>query len=227
MAGFFIPAICLGMHLSAAMRIVARPHWHVYPGDPARNAVRKLSNSSGCCIMLRSLLVILAFPLLSACAGVAVDDYSGESPRLIAEEFFSGTLLATGVVKDRRGKVIRRFSADIQASWTDGIGTLDEDFTFANGDKDRRVWRLEPQGQGRYRATAGDVVGNGEARVAGNAMFLDYVLRVPYGDGTIDLAIDDRMYLVSPNRLINESVMRKFGFTVGKILLVIERLDAR
>jgi hypothetical protein len=177
--------------------------------------------------MLRSFLAILAISLLSACAGVTVDDYQAESPALVAEAFFSGALLATGVVKDRRGKVIRRFSAAIEASWTDGIGTLDEDFTFDNGDKDRRVWRLEPQGQGIYRATAGDVVGNGEARVAGNAMFLEYVLRVPYGDGTIDLAIDDRMYLVTPDRLINESVMRKFGLRVGEILLVIERLDGK
>ena len=57
-------------------------------------------------------------------------------------------------------------------------------------------------------------------------MFLDYVLRVPYKDGTIDVRIDDRMYLVTPDTLINESVMRKFGFRVGEILLSIERIDA-
>jgi hypothetical protein len=56
-------------------------------------------------------------------------------------------------------------------------------------------------------------------------MFLKYVLRVPYGDGSIDLSIDDRMYLVTPDLLINESVMRKFGFRVGEILLTIQRVD--
>ena len=54
-------------------------------------------------------------------------------------------------------------------------------------------------------------------------MFLDYVLRIPYGDGTLDLRIDDRMYLVHPDVLINESTMTKFGFYVGEILLVITR----
>ena len=43
------------------------------------------------------------------------------------------------------------------------------------------------------------------------------------GDGTLDLRIDDRMYLVSPDVLINESRMFKFGFDVGEILLVIRR----
>ena len=221
-----MPVICAAMPLDARRASPDRAA-ETHAGDPERSAARNLIILSCSDLMLKRLFAILAIAFLSACAGVTVDDYQAEFPRLSAEDFFSGSLLATGVVKDRRGKVIRRFSADIEASWTDGIGTLDEDFTFDNGDKDRRVWRLEPQGQGIYRATAGDVVGNGEARVAGNAMFLEYVLRVPYGDGTIDLAIDDRMYLVTPDRLINESVMRKFGLRVGEILLVIERLDVK
>ncbi len=54
-------------------------------------------------------------------------------------------------------------------------------------------------------------------------MFLEYVLRVPYNDGTIDITIDDRMYLVSPTVLLNESRMSKFGVDVGALLLVIEK----
>ena len=57
-------------------------------------------------------------------------------------------------------------------------------------------------------------------------MFLDYVLSVPYKGGTIAVRVDDRMYLVTPNTLINESVMRKFGVRVGEILLSIERVDS-
>ena len=58
---------------------------------------------------------------------------------------------------------------------------------------------------------------------AGNSVFLDYVLRIPYNDGTLDVRIDDRMYLVDPNTLINESRMSKLGFDVGEILLVIRK----
>ncbi len=84
---------------------------------------------------------------------------------------------------------------------------------------------LRPKGNNRYIGTAGDVIGEGEIRVAGNSMFLDYILRIPYGDGTLDLHIDDRMYLVNENVLINESKMYKFGIRVGEILLVIQRLS--
>lgn len=161
---------------------------------------------------------------LAACASVEVGDYAGNAPAMVPQAFFSGTLVAEGVVKNRGGRVIRRFTADIDASWRDGVGTLEEDFVFDDGERDRRVWTLRPHPDGGFIGTAGDVVGEGRASVAGNAMFLDYVLRLPWRDGTIDVGVDDRMYLVSEDVLINESTLSKFGFRVGEILLTIRRL---
>lgn len=51
-----------------------------------------------------------------------------------------------------------------------------------------------------------------------------FVLDVPYKDRTIHNSIDDRMYLVEPDLLINESKMTKFGFKVGQIILVIKKV---
>ena len=47
---------------------------------------------------------------------------------------------------------------------------------------------------------------------------------VPRGDGTIDVAIDDRMYLIDEQTLLNESILTKFGLRVGELTLVIRRL---
>lgn len=170
--------------------------------------------------LLRALFFVPLLFLI-ACGSVSVNEYADNSPRLVAEEFFDGHLTAHGIVKDRSGKVIRYFNADIKAYWNDGIGTLEEDFIFDDGEAQRRVWTLTPDGDDKYIGTAGDVVGSSEVSVAGNSMFLNYILRVPYGDGSIDIKIDDRMYLVSPTTLMNESVMSKFGFNVGAIQLVI------
>jgi hypothetical protein len=141
----------------------------------------------------------------------------------VAEKYFNGQLTAYGSVKDRSGQVIRYFSAKIKAYWVDGIGTLDESFVFDDGERQTRVWKLKPNADGTYVATAGDVIGEGKMKVAGNSLFLDYVLRIPYGDDTIDLRIDDRMYLISEKVLLNESVMTKWGLKVGQITLVIEK----
>lgn len=172
----------------------------------------------------------LVMPLIGAClalvgcTSVDVGDYAGNTPRFDPEVFFSGPLVAQGVVKNRSGKVIRRFTAELQGSWRDGVGTLEEDFLFDDGERDRRAWTLTPrEPEGTYTGTAGDVVGEGHIRTAGNAMFLDYVLRILWRDGTIDVHVDDRMYLVTPDVLINESILSKFGFRVGAILLTIRR----
>lgn len=174
--------------------------------------------------LLSPVFLLLAMTLgLAGCSPVTVQEYADNRPLLVPEEFFQGQLTAHGVIKDRSGKVIRYFNADIKAYWENGIGTLEEDFIFDDGEPERRVWTLTPQGDGSYTGTAGDVIGDGQITLAGNSMFLDYVLRIPYNDGTLDLRIDDRMYLVNPTMLINESTMTKFGIRVGEILLVIEK----
>jgi len=173
--------------------------------------------------MVRAVLAVVVLGVLTACSSAQVGDYSDFRPRLEIEKFFDGRLSAHGVVKDRGGRVIRTFNADIDASWAEGVGTLTEDFVFDDGETQRRVWTLRRDGEGAYIGTAGDVVGEGRLQQAGNSVFLDYVLQVPYGDGSVDVRVDDRMYLVAPDVLINESRMSKFGWRVGNLVLVILR----
>lgn len=169
----------------------------------------------------RTLFAAGLATLLFGCSTASVDDHAAQAPAFEPENFFSGSLTAHGVVKDFSGSVIRHFQADIIGCWENGVGTLDEDFVFDDGEKQTRIWTLTPDGEQTYIGTAGDVVGNGQARWAGNAMYLDYALRIELDDGPIDVNIDDRMYRVSENVVINESKMRKFGFGVGEILLTI------
>ena len=168
-------------------------------------------------------IFLLGLGMLQSCSSVPVSEYADNSPTMVVEEFFNGSLRAHGIVKDRGGKVTRYFNASIDAYWVDGVGTLDEVFRFDDGEEQRRIWKLVKDDSGNYVGSANDVVGNSTLKVAGNSLFLDYVLRIPYDDGTLDLHIDDRMYLVSERVLINESVMTKWGFNVGQITLVIEK----
>lgn len=172
---------------------------------------------------IKTLCVALILYCLSACSSVTVDDYAQNEPQLVPERFFDGHLTAHGIVKDRSGLVRRYFSADINASWTNGIGTLEELFRFDDGERQARIWTLTPTASGTYTATAADVIGDGTMQVAGNSLFLDYTLRIPYGDGTMDLRIDDRMYLVSERVMLNQSRMVKWGFDVGELVLVIQK----
>ncbi len=172
------------------------------------------------------LATLVAGAVLAGCAGPGLDDYSDMEPELIPQTFFDGELSARGVVKNRSGEVIRTFDADISASWnSQGVGTLDEVFRFDDGEVQTRVWTLTPNNDGTLHADAGDVVEPGTMRWQGNAINMNYVLRVAYGDGdnSIDVSMDDWMYLVTPDTLINETTMTKWGFDVGEIVLVIQK----
>jgi hypothetical protein len=169
-------------------------------------------------IMLTIFIVSL---YLTGCSSIKVSTYADRNPKMIPEKFFNGQLSAHGVIKNRSGKVVRYFNADIKAYWEGEKGTLEENFIYDNGEKQRRVWILTRQPDGSYIGTAGDVVGEAIGRIAGNTMFLRYVLEVPYGEGTINLTMDDRMYLVEPDIIVNETVMYKFGIRVGEVILTI------
>lgn len=171
----------------------------------------------------RIIYVVLSALVLAGCAGPAIEDYRDRGPALIPEQFFEGELSARGVVKNFSGEVIRTFDADIVAHWDDqGVGTLEEVFRFDDGEEQTRAWTLTPHLDG-YRATADDVVEPGEMRWQGNTVHMNYVLKVPYGDGTLDVRMDDWMYLVTPDTLINETIMSKWGIDVGEIVLVIQK----
>ncbi len=172
----------------------------------------------------RPTLTLASLIHLWSCSSVAVEQYSANRPVLVMEEFFRGELQAHGIVKNRGGEVIRYFNADICARWSsDGKGTLEELFIFNDGEHQTRTWVLTPAGTGRYQARANDVVGTSLATIAGNALAMDYVLEVPYRKWVLDVGVKDRMYLVNPTTIINESTLRKWGFTVGSVVLTIRR----
>lgn len=170
---------------------------------------------------INTLYVIFLIAVLAGCANQNIDLYKDRVPALHAETFFNGNLTAHGVVKNRGGEVTRYFNATINAYWKEGVGTLEERFVFDDGEIQYRTWTLTPAATGGYTAKAGDVIGDGCATVAGNAMNLSYTLRIKYNKGTLDLAVDDWMFLVDENTIINESVLTKWGIKVGSIQLTI------
>ena len=211
--------VCLVMRLAltSSRHCLTTADHSVQRGSDAGRFLGRLA------ILSRGFALLGVLVGFTACGSTSLDGYQAREPAFAPEDFFNGALTAHGVVKDFSGTAIRHFSADIIGCWSGGVGTLDEDFVFDDGEQQKRIWTLTPNGSQTYVGTAGDVVGAGLARWHGNVMFLDYTLRIELENGPIDVKIDDRMYRVSDNVVINESKMRKFGFEVGEILLTIIR----
>jgi hypothetical protein len=172
---------------------------------------------------LAAALAALAVALLPGCAGVDPAHYASQRPALELERFFDGTLDGWGMFQDRSGKVLRHFTVVIRAKWEGDTGTLDEEFVWSDGERQRRVWTLRRLGDGRYAGSAGDVIGEAEGIVSGNALRWRYVLAVPVDGRTWHFDFDDWMFLVDERVMLNRAVMSKFGIRVGEVTLSMVR----
>ena len=173
---------------------------------------------------LKCLMVLLvAVCLVTACASVTPDDYRAEKPVLELDRYFSGTIDAWGMFTDRQGKVVKRFSVVMRGSWTGDTGTLDEDFSYSDGTREKRVWTIRKTAPGRYIGTAADVVGEAIGSAAGNALNWRYVLDLKVGDKSYHVDFDDWMYLMDDDVMLNRARMSKFGFALGEVTIAFKK----
>jgi hypothetical protein len=70
------------------------------------------------------------------------------------------------------------------------------------------------------------VVGVAEGQVAGNTLNWRYRLNLPVDDSTYEMSMDDWMYLMDEDTLINRTSMSKFGVEVGQVTLFFRRQAA-
>jgi len=172
--------------------------------------------------MCKGIVILCATWLVSAC-GVTPQDYESETPVLDMKTYFNGELQAWGLFQDYSGKVIKRFHVAMTGEWDDNMGVLDEHFTYADGTKQRRTWKLNRIDANNYTGTADDVIGEARGIAYGNALRWQYVLALEVDDDVYHVHFDDWMYLIDENTMINRSVMSKFGISLGEVILVFRK----
>ncbi len=156
---------------------------------------------------------------LTGCVGPQVTDHAADQPVLDLRRYFNGTLDAYGVFTDRSGRVVKRFTVVMRCSWNGDEGVLDEDFAYADGTTQKRIWRLKHLGKGRYEGRADDVVGVARGQTAGNAFRWGYTLALPVEGRVWEVQFDDWMYLMDPRVMLNKAAMSKFGIHLGEVTL--------
>lgn len=166
-----------------------------------------------------TLLNCLALLALTACASPSPSDYVDEKPVLDLQHYFNGDITAHGIFTNRGGQVVRRFTVLMKCRWEGNTGVLDEEFSYSDGKKDRRVWTLTKHANGRYTGKAGDVVGDAQGQTSGNAFQWKYTLKLPVDGSVYEVQFDDWMYLIDERVMLNKAVMSKFGFRLGEVTL--------
>jgi hypothetical protein len=170
-------------------------------------------------LMAKAMAIALLTVLASSCASVTPDTYKAEKPVLVLENYFNGIVDGWGMFQDRSGQVIKRFTVVMRCTWTGDTGVLDEDFTYSDGTKEKRIWTIKRLPSNRYTGTASDVVGQADGQASGNALQWNYTLALKVGEKTYDVKMNDWMYLVDEKVMINRAAMSKFGVHLGDVTL--------
>ena len=167
-----------------------------------------------------SALCFIGILFLTGCSTMKPDDFAKSDQRFVLEDYFAGKTRAWGLYEDRFGTVKRQFTVDIEGIWDGTQLTLDEDFTFSDGEKSTRQWRIRKLPDGRYEGRADDVIGVAIGKVGGNALNWRYVLDLKISEkSTLAVSFDDWMFLQPGGVLMNRARMRKFGIELGQLTI--------
>jgi hypothetical protein len=169
------------------------------------------------------ILAVALVAGLAGCGSQALEDYSGGQPELDLRAYLNGPLTASGIYFDHAGRADLRFVVDMEGTWQGDTVTLAEQFRYSDGRTDERVWTLRFQGDERFTGTADDVVGVASGMQTGNAAKMNYRLRIPREDDEIVVSMEDWFYLQEDGTLINRTKMRKFGVTVGELVIAFRK----
>lgn len=167
-------------------------------------------------------VLVLITPFILSCSS-SLDDYENTTPEFDLPNYFSGEVTAWGIVQDYSNKLTRRFCVDIVGTWNGNQGQLHETFFYNDGEQQIRIWDLVITKDGSITGGAADVIGQAKGSSKGATFNWQYTLRVPVDDTEYDLFVDDWMFLMDENRMMNRSYMKKFGVNVAEISIFFDK----
>ena len=174
---------------------------------------------------MKNIIYFFIFLLNNACSNMKLEDYKDKKPILKLEEYFNGKTIARGVFEDRFGNIKKSFKVFIDGSWDGKYLILKEDFIYDDGTKDYREWKLtkDQNNPNHYFGYADGVIGTASGSVNGNAFNWKYGFKLKVGNSTLNVKFDDWMFLQENGYLINIAKVKKFGITLGRVILFFEK----
>jgi hypothetical protein len=174
------------------------------------------------------LLIIAVLVLGTSGCATRLDGprYADQAPGFDLFDFFDGTVDAWGIVQNRSGEVVQRFTVVIDGRRQGGRLILDESFTYALGEGvEQRVWTIERDTGGTYVGSAGDILATAAGQAHGNAFRWAYAMDLPVGGKSYRVRFEDWIFALDADRIINRSYIQKFGVDVAEVTIFMQRRD--
>lgn len=173
-------------------------------------------------ILLVIALILLALVVVQRLAFSFVAqrpaDYADTGPAFEIERHLGGPLITDGVIYGPTGRVVTRYTAEMQGTWDENGGRLAEDFRFSTGTTQQREWKIEKLDATRFTATAEDVIGVASGQTSGATLLMRYRLRLMEDAGGWEVDVTDWLYLGENGVIVNRSEFRRFGIKLGELV---------
>ena len=166
---------------------------------------------------MRVLIFFFLILLVTNCTVMKPEDYQNTEPKIKIENYFQGDVKAWGIFQDRSGNVKRQFTAKMNGEFDGKNLILNEDFSWNDGEKQKRRWVIKKIGENKYEGTAPDVVGVAKGISYGSAFKFEYNLLIPFKNKKIKVRFDDWIFKQDDKVAINRATVTKFGFKVGEL----------
>lgn len=171
---------------------------------------------------MRILAFVITCFFISSCS-VELEDYQVEEKTFDIKSYFEGRIIAWGVIQDYSNEVKRRFCVEIDGTWQGDKGVLAEKFYFSDGEISYRNWQLTKLADSSYLGTAEDVVGTAQGKHQGFAFQFQYELSLDIDGDITQVTMDDWMFQLDDNKVMNKTSMSKFGIKVAEVTLFFDK----
>jgi hypothetical protein len=100
---------------------------------------------------------------------------------------------------------------------------LVEEFEYADGNSEQRIWTLTEGPNGDWSGEAEGVQGRAFGEIEGDMFYWTYTIDLPNEDGEIRVLFDDYMWMLDDNRVLNIAYMSKYGLRLGQVTIMFEK----
>lgn len=156
--------------------------------------------------------------MAAGCTSLTPQRFASTGPAFDPRAFFTGRVHSWGVFENRAGEPTRRFTTASVGRRQGGTLLLDQEFTYEDGTRQQRHWRIRSVDAHHYEATANDVVGTATGAAYGNAFRWEYTVALKPGNPLYNVHLKQWMYLQADDRsMVNRGTVRTLGVEAAQV----------
>jgi Protein of unknown function (DUF3833) len=170
--------------------------------------------------MLKAARIVcpsILFLFLGCASPLRPQAFANTSPAFDPVTFWTPPTSSWGVIENRDGAptAIVTTSTTSTPEGPDGLHMIQH--VMSDGKDSVRDWHMRRLGNGKFEATANDVVGIAKGTTSGRTLHWTWVLATKPGNSFFNVTMEQWMYLADNGTLMNRTIITKLGLRLAEI----------